>query len=101
MHLKIDELEILNKHLTGVILDTSKTIMFQGRAIEDEGKEICKVLSKLQEGQIVEVEAEFDNYSKYEGICRVSKIAIQTPEAVSPMARELIYRFYGELELVV
>jgi hypothetical protein len=98
MYLVIDELKIENRHLTGVIMDSDRTIMFQGRAIEDEGKRICEELSKFQKGQIVEVEAEFDDYRLWEGICKVTNIGIQTPELASPMAKELIYRFYGELE---
>lgn len=101
MFVVMDELRIENRHLTHVILSAiPNAIMFKGRALEDEGKRICEELSKFQKGQIVEVETELDNHNLWEGICKVTSIGIQVPKLASPMAKELIYRFDGELELV-
>jgi hypothetical protein len=43
MYLVMDGLRIENRHLTHVILSVMpNTIMFKGRALEDEGKRICE-----------------------------------------------------------
>lgn len=93
MYIKLDGLEIRNKHLHAVRWATAY-IIFAGTALEEEGKRICEMLSKFKEGQIVEVEAELEDYRYYEGICKIVKIGFPPPTVDKAPA---IYRFRGTL----
>ena len=99
MRLKIDNLEIENKHLNSVswVLREGHTLRFSGVALEDEGKGICDRLSEFKKGQIVEVEAETRSYELFEGICEIDEITIPPPEVDKAPA---IYRFHGYLKRV-
>ena len=75
MFIKLNGLEIENKHLSTVDW-WSGYLIFIGVALEEEGKRICDLLSKFKEDQIVEVEAKDKNYRPYEGTCRIVKICM-------------------------
>ena len=96
MHLKIEDVEIENEHLTKVFWSSSYLI-FAGVALDMDGKRICSLLSKFKEGQIVKVKAELETYEHYEGICKIVKIEFPPPTLDKAPA---IYRFGGYLEPV-
>ena len=57
MYLRMDGLEIENKHLITVRWATLY-LQFAGVALEEDGKRIRDQLSEFKKGQIVEIEAE-------------------------------------------
>ena len=79
------------------MFDIYYRILFAVRALETEGKTICDRLSKLKEGQIIEVEAESSDYGHYEGICEVVEMKFQPPTLDKAHA---IFRFGGILKQV-
>jgi len=96
MYIRLDGLEIENKHLTTVAWYTAY-LVFAGVALEEHGKRICDQLSKFKEDQIVEVEAELKDYNHYEGICKIVKIEFPSPTLDKAPA---IYRFRVDLKPV-
>ena len=96
MYLKLDGLKIKGKHLS-TLNWSGLDIIFYGVALEEDGKRICDLLSKFKEGQIVEVDAELENYQHFEGVCEVVKITLPPPTLDKAPA---IYRFEGRLQPV-
>ena len=97
MYLKLDDLEIEEKNLLGIIKDSDGDLMFEGRALEEEGKKIWERLRKFEKDQIVEVEFETeDGFRRKREILRIKNIGTPNPEMVAPV----IYRFSGRLEMV-
>lgn len=98
LYLKLDDLEIEEKNLLGINWDVvSEDPLFEGRALEEEGKKICEKLRKFEENQIVEVELETKNgFGRKKKILRIKEIKTPNPEMVAPV----IYRFSGRLEMV-
>ena len=84
-------MEIQEKNLRGIIRDVmSHDLIFEGRALEQEGKKIHDRLKRFENGQIVTVVFETDSVRREE-IMRVKEIQTPEPELVAPV----IYRFSG------
>jgi len=96
LYLRLDDLEIEEKNLLGVGKDSDGDLMFEGRALEEEGKKIWERLRKFEKNQIVEAEFETDNSFRRTEILRIIEIETPDPEMVAPV----IYRFSGRLEMV-
>jgi len=97
LYLKLDDLEIEEKNLLGIIKDSDGDLMFEGRALEEEGKKIWERLRKFEKDQIVEVEFETSHsFGRRNEILRIKEIETPNPEMVAPV----IYRFSGRLEMV-
>ena len=67
MPLELDGLRIEDRQLTGLIFNADNDIFFCGRALDNEGKDICDRLAKFKIDSLVEVIAESD-YIRREGV---------------------------------
>lgn len=97
MYLKLNDLEIEEKNLLVIFWDAMGPLLFEGRALEEEGKRIWEKLREFEENQVVEVEYETRNsFVRKKEILRIKEIKTPNPEMVAPV----IYRFSGRLEMV-
>ena len=92
--IKLDDLEIHNRQLKGLVFDFNGDIYFYGLALDFEGKEICNRLSRFKLNSIVEVVAESATNSS-EGVYKLYAIDIPSREEIN--GDRVIYRFSGKL----
>jgi len=92
--IKLDDLEIQNRQLTGLCFNWNGDIYFYGLALDFEGKKICNRLSKFKLNSIVEVEAK-SHTSSFNGVCKLYEIDIPPREETNK--DRVIYRFSGKL----
>jgi len=95
MTLKIDTLEIEDRNLIGFGVDHDASVYFRGRALDDEGKNICEQLLKFKKGSTVKVILKRDHDTK-QGFYEVVEIEIPPREEKD----RIIYRFSGRLKPV-
>jgi hypothetical protein len=94
--IKLDDLLIDDNQLTSLTFESNQDILFRGRALDDEGDNITRRLSRFIIGELVEVKAERGRTLR-EGVYRIAEIEIPKRQVKETRA---IHRFSGILRPV-